>query len=306
MESIRLSVIIVNYNVTHEVDVCIASMYEHLKDIDLDIIVLDNNSPDRSIEKLIDKYPDINLQLNKENSGYSKANNMGAFLAKYDTLLILNPDTVIIQDFVSPITGFMAENDNAGVCGPMLLYRDHTFQSSNGLKLGIIYETAEAFMFINYYRKLIRWIQREKYRAKEPFKVNWMSGACFIVNKDIFLSVGGFNTQYFMNYEDIDICKRINERGYSNFYFPYLKCIHLDQTSQKRDYERFTLSRYSSRLIYAANNYSMPVRIAVRIIHILGLLLRLLTVNIFYNGIEKNQRRSGYRKALKLYCGLDK
>lgn len=305
MKKIQLSVIIVNYNVAVEIEESIRSIYGNLSKIDLDIIVIDNNSPDRSIEKLANKFPDIRLLLYKENYGYSKANNIGVSLSKYETILILNPDTVLIEDFVTPIVTYIDNSERTGVCGPMLLYKDRNFQSSNGLKLGIVYETAEALMFINYYRKLIRWIQRNKYNSNTPFKVNWMSGACFIVKKDIFLSVGGFNTEYFMNYEDIDICKRISDAGYYNYYFPFLKCIHLDQTSQKRDYEKFTLSRYSSRLMYAKNNYNTVTRFIVRIIHVSGLILRLFTVGYFYEGREKVQRQSGYKKALKLYLGFN-
>ena len=131
-----------------------------------------------------------------------------------------------------------------------------------------------------------------------------MSGACLLLKRDIYNEVNGFNIEYFLNYEDLDFCNKIRDKGYSNFYFPYLRCIHLDQTSQKRDYEAFVFSRYKSRIIYSNNHYSLTKRFLVRIIHIIGLLLRMIFVNITYSGKEKSQRRKGYGKSLMLYIGI--
>lgn len=306
MKSVSISVIIVNYNVTTEVDECLASLLKYGKDLDLEIIVIDNNSPDRSIENLKQKYPEINFQFMKENLGYSKANNLGVQLSRFDYILLLNPDTVLIEDFITPIIRFAENNNSTGACGPMLLYKDHRYQYSNGFRIGYFYEAAEAFMFINYYRKFLKWIYRKHYSEKIPFEVNWMSGACLLMKKEIFSKVGGFNTEYFMNYEDIDLCKRIDEIGYRNYYFPGLHCIHLDQTSQKRDYERFTFSRYTSRLIYAKNNYNIFKKNVIRLIHVLGLIFRLATVKLFYKNKEMQQRKKGYYRAFLLYLGFRK
>ena len=176
-----------------------------------------------------------------------------------------------------------------------------SFQNSTGRKLGYIYEAAEALMLINYYRKILNLLNRHKFKIQNSFQVYWMSGACLFIKKDVFIKAKGFNAEYFLNYEDIDLCNKINLMGYKNYYFPYLKCVHLDQTSQKRDFERFTLSRYESRLIYSRNNYSDFKAFLIRIIHILGLFLRLIFVKFVYKEDEKLQRFRGYKKSLKLY-----
>ncbi len=298
-----VSIIIVNYNVTNEVDGCIRSIYEYASKIEKEIIVVDNNSPDRSIELLKDKYPEVRFEFMKDNLGYSKGNNYAVKLSKYENILLLNPDTLMIEDFLSPMEQFVNENNNAGACGPMLLYKDLRFQFSNGYKLGIIYEAAEAFMFIGIYRKLLKKLNKKKYLSDKPFRVNWMSGSCLFMRKDVFNKAGGFNCDYFLNYEDIDLGNKLVSLGFINYYFPGHHCIHLDQTSQKRNYEKFTNSRYESRLIYSKNNYGFLKAILVRIIHILGLIFRLLFAPLFYHGREKTERKKGYYKSLKLYLG---
>jgi len=299
-----LSVIIVNYNVTHELDNCISSIFQNLSDLEFDIIVVDNNSSDREVEKLTRKYPSAKFHFLEENIGFSNANNYAVERTNAKHILILNPDTELVEDFVKPIICFVESHSNVGVCGPMLLYKDLKYQNSAGNRMGIIYEAAEALFFINLYRKLVKLLNRDKYKLNVPFIVNWMSGACMLMERRVFVQAGGFSSDFFLNYEDLDFCKRVEDLGYRNYYFPYLKCIHLDQTSQKRDYEIFVLSRYLSRLIYAKNHYDYGKRILIRIIHLLGILLRICFVNILYKGQERMQRRSGYLKSLKLYIGL--
>jgi GT2 family glycosyltransferase len=296
-----VSIIIVNYNVANEVRFCLKSIYKYFDKIDYEVIVVDNNSSDRTIETVGKEFPNVRFELLTENLGYSKANNYASQISKYDFLLFLNPDTVVIEDFLSPIIEFVNSNKNVGACGPMLLYKDMSFQNSTGRKLGYIYEAAEALMLINYYRKILNLLNRHKFKIQNSFQVYWMSGACLFIKKDVFIKAKGFNAEYFLNYEDIDLCNKINLMGYKNYYFPYLKCIHLDQTSQKRDFERFTLSRYESRLIYSRNNYSDFKAFLIRIIHILGLFLRLIFVKFVYKEDEKLQRFRGYKKSLKLY-----
>jgi len=155
-EPLELTIIIINYNVCNEVDNCLESIYKLLKNIDFEVIVVDNNSPNRDILALESKYPQVNFEFLNENLGFGKANNYGINISKGKYILFLNPDTVIVQDFVSPIVDFIKNNKSAGACGPMLVYEDLNFQNSFGNRMGLLYETAEAFMFISAYRKLFR------------------------------------------------------------------------------------------------------------------------------------------------------
>lgn len=301
-----ISIIIVNYNVTSELDNCINSILQYTKDIECEILVVDNNSQDRSVELLQQKYPEVKFFFLYNNIGFSRANNFAAEKSKAEYLLILNPDTIFIEDFINPIINYIETHSNTGACGPMLLYKDLSYQNSAGSRMGLFYETAEALFYINHYRKFKKFLNSKRYKRTHPFKVGWMSGACILLKRALYNEIGGFNSEYFLNYEDLDFCNRVENKGYVNLYFPHLKCIHLDQTSQKRDYEAFVYSRYVSRLIYDKYHYNFLKRFWVRLIHIIGIILRLIFVNFIYSNQEKIQRRRGYYKSLILYFGINK
>ncbi|MCX7877657.1 MAG: glycosyltransferase family 2 protein [Ignavibacteria bacterium] len=295
----KLSVIIVNYNVASEVDNCISSVYKILGSYEPEIIVVDNNSTIRDIERLQGKYSFVKFEFLTENHGFGKANNQGVNIAEGDYVLFLNPDTLLIEDFITPMVEFISNNNKAGACGPQLIYPDGDYQNSTGPRTGIFYETSEALMFISVLRKLY-WNFYLKNRG-DIIPVGWLSAACMLVKKEIFRATGGFDERYFLNYEDIDLCRRFENSGYKNYYFPKLRCVHTDHASLKKDYELMVYSRYESRKIFAEKHYVLPVRIYVNLIHVLGLILRLFTVYFFYSGDELKGRSRGYIKSLKLY-----
>jgi len=300
-EPLELTIIIINYNVCNEVDNCLESIYKLLKNIDFEVIVVDNNSPNRDILALESKYPQVNFEFLNENLGFGKANNYGINISKGKYILFLNPDTVIVQDFVSPIVDFIKNNKSAGACGPMLVYEDLNFQNSFGNRMGLLYETAEAFMFISAYRKLFRLLRKKDILAGNVIEVGWLSGACILIKTDLVKKVNGFDADYFLNYEDIDLCRKVEELGYNNYYFPAYKCIHLDHSSQNKNYENLVLTRYESRLVYSSKHYGIFSRSFVFCVHVIGILFRILTISFFFKGSEKSQRRRGYIQALKLY-----
>lgn len=301
--SSNLSVIIVNYNSAADLQVCLRSMYKYLNPIVPEVIVVDNNSPERDIEDLPALFPSVKFFLLKENLGFSKANNFAFNHAQFDNILFLNPDTIFFEDCVSDLINFIDSMPDAGACGVQLLNADKSFQFSFGKKLGFIYEAAEALMLIGLYRKIYYNSISKNFAKKGPFKVEWLSGAFLLLRKRTFETVGGFSDEFFLNYEDIDLCSMISKKGFTNYYFPRNKIIHLDSKSQKKNYERFVLNRYKSRLIFSRKHYSFLKRFFVRVIHILGLILRILTMDLFYKGKEKYQRKSGYKKSFLLYFG---
>lgn len=294
-----IDIIIVNYNVQDHVSKCVDSI--KLKSTGSFINIIDNNSPNRNIENIFQKYPEVKFQQLSSNLGFAKANNIGAKLADSEYLCFLNPDTIVTEDFITPILNFISKEAQAGVCAPMLVYEDGSYQSSSGFKMGIWYDFLEASYLIGFVRRLnrLKYLKHEK--SLLPVEVGWVSGACMIVKSSVFEYVGGFTEDYFLNYEDIDLCRKIEDAGFINYYFPSYKCIHLDHKSFDKNYELLVLSRYQSRLIYARLHYNFLQRIVSRLLHISGIMIRLFAVNIFYSGNERKSRLSGYFKAFILY-----
>jgi len=296
-----INLIFVNYNSTDQIDVCLRSVMRTSAADLYEIIVVDNNSSDNDFRNLTLYSQNVIVYKLNTNLGFAKANNIGAKLADSEYLCFLNPDTIVTEDFMTPIISFINKNPQAGVCAPMLVYEDGSYQSSSGFKMGVWYDFLEASYLIGIVRKL----NSQKYFKSEktllPVKVGWVSGACMILKRSVFEQVSGFSEDYFLNYEDIDLCRKIEDAGYNNFYFPSYKCTHLDHKSFDKNYELLVLSRYQSRLIYARLHYNFLQRIVSRFLHINGIIIRLFAVNIFYAGSERRSRLSGYFKALFLY-----
>lgn len=294
-----IDIIIVNYNVQDQVIKCVDSIKR--KTTSFFISIIDNNSANCDAESLFLNYPEVKFQQFSANLGFAKANNIGAKLTDSEYLCFLNPDTIVTEDFFTPIVDFIDQNSNAGVCAPMLLYEDGSYQSSTGFKMGLWYDFLEASYLIGFVRRLnrLKYLKHEK--SLLSVEVGWVSGACMIVKRSVFEYVGGFTEDYFLNYEDIDLCRKIEDAGFINYYFPSYKCIHLDHKSFDKNYELLVISRYESRLKYSELHYNLLQRMLSRFVHILGIIIRLFAVNIFYSGNERKSRLSGYFKAFILY-----
>jgi GT2 family glycosyltransferase len=300
MSNIKTTIIIVNYNVTEEIRDSLNSIFTFIKH-EFEVIVVDNNSPDRNIESLKYLFPDVKFHFLRENLGFAKANNYAVNYSVGEYLVFLNPDTILIEDFITPIKSYMEKHPIAGVCGPVLLNKDKSFQNSTGIELGYIYEIAEAFMLIGVLRKIYNIWFRNKVNQHVPFEIKWLSGACMVVPKKVFCESGEFNSEFFLNYEDIDFCQRVRESGFKIISFPDLRCIHLDQKSQTKDLTKYIINRYQGRLVYSNYHYKYFKRIVIRLLHIAGIIIRILVTGVYYSGIESSDRAEGYKKSLELY-----
>jgi GT2 family glycosyltransferase len=272
---------------------------------DFKIVIVDNSHSLSNVD-FATTFSNLKILTPEANLGFAKANNLAARQADSEYLCFLNPDTIVNEDFLTPIIEFISSNPDAGACAPMLVYEDGSYQSSAGDSMGLWYEFLEATMLIGLFRKQLRKRIESSLDASKPLDVGWVSGACMFIKQSVFESVGGFTEEYFLNYEDIDLCKKLESAGYRNYIFPGLKCTHLDHKSFDSNYELLVYSRYQSRLIYARLHYDIFTRWLVRSLHLAGLIVRLFLVNIQFHGSEKKSRRSGYWKSFLLYMGLIK
>ncbi len=292
-----LSIIIVNYNVYDLLINCLNSLQKYI-DCDHEIFVVDNNSAIRNIEKINTEFPYVKFIQSKSNIGFGAANNLGANFAIGKYLLLLNPDTIITESIFSRLIEYLEKNTDTSICAPKLLYQNGAYQVSSGFFSGLMLEIFEALFLIN----IARYFEKIKLtKSKQPVIVKWVSAACLIINKDIFNELNGFNDKYFLNYEDIDLCKRVTNMNYKIAYFGNLSSIHLDHKSFAENYDKLILSRYSSRLVFAKEHYNIVVRLISKIIQIVGIILRILFVNLIFNKNEGMSRKNGYIKSLKLY-----
>ncbi len=298
------TIIIVNYYTAADISKCLLSLKELDIEWKYEIIIVDNHSDYSDLINRLDTYPECDIISMESNKGYAFACNIAAQNAVSNYLLFLNPDTLFVEDCISPIIEYMNKNTFAGACAPMLLNPDMSYQSSSGPQMGIILESLEAFFMIRLYRKLWLIISKRRLMKKKPLEAGWVSGAFLLIRKDVFKQMGGFDEDFFLNYEDIELCSRLKNSGYSNLYFPALKCVHKGAVIQSKNMKSFVVNRYKSRLVFAGKHYGAVKKTVIRIIHVSGLLMRIVLLFFVLFNREVRLRFSGYLESLELYLGI--
>ncbi|AWH85324.1 glycosyl transferase family 2 [Flavobacterium album] len=242
----QLSVIILNYNVRYFLELCIISVQKALESIDGEIIVVDNNSPDDSCAMVKARFPGITLIENKENSGFPKGNNIGVGIAKGKYICILNPDTVVAEDTFAKALAFAESKNNTGIVGVKFIDGTGNFlpESKRGLPTPWVALTKMSGL----YKLFPKWSLFNKYYSQhlgenETGETDILPGAFMLIERQVYLDAGGFDEDYFMYGEDIDLSYTLQKMGLHNYYFSGTAIIHYKGESTVRDaayMERFT------------------------------------------------------------------
>jgi len=234
----KLSVIIVNYNVKYFLEVCLHSVLRAAHGIDAEVIVVDNNSADASCNLVREKFPSVLLIENKDNKGFSKANNQGVAIARGEYILFLNPDTVMPEDFFTKMLPYMDAHPEAGAIGPRLI--DGKGQFAPDAKKSFPSLSVALFKTIGINKLFSNSPYFNKYYAvhvgeRETAPVDVLSGCCMLVRRKAMDDAGGpFDEDYFMYCEDVDLSYRIEKAGYKNIYFPEADLIHYKGESTRK------------------------------------------------------------------------
>ncbi len=241
-----LAIIIVSYNTKDLLDQCINSIYKHTRDIDFEIIIVDNNSSDGTKEMINKKYPNIYLIENKENIGYGNANNQGMKKADAKYLCLLNSDTYIHSNVFKKMYDFMQENKQVDVLGPKLLHQNAHAQRS----VGKDYTLPIVFIMLFGGDKILRTA------PKRTKKVDWIMGACFMLKSKVFENTKGFDPDFFMYVEEVEWCKRIRQSGFNIFHNPNFSLYHLERGSSGGKKTNAIVGIYKGIMLYYKKHYS--------------------------------------------------
>jgi GT2 family glycosyltransferase len=234
----QLSVVILNYNVRYFLELCVLSVQSALKDIESEIIVVDNNSSDGSCAMMQQRFPDIKLIQNNDNLGFPKGNNLGVAQAKGKYICILNPDTVVAEDTFTKVLAFAERQMNLGVIGVKLIDGAGNFlpESKRGVptafvaftKMMGLYKIRPKFeLFGRYYAQHVQ--------ENQTAKVDILVGAFMFMERELYLELAGFDENCFMYSDDIDLSYRALLKGKSNYYFHETTVIHYKGESTIRD-----------------------------------------------------------------------
>jgi N-acetylglucosaminyl-diphospho-decaprenol L-rhamnosyltransferase len=237
----RLTVIIVSYNVRYFLEQCLCSVRKAVQAIgenEAEIIVVDNDSKDGTVNYLRDKFPSAIFISNKQNVGFAKANNQALRQAKGKYVLFLNPDTILPEDIFSKTIAFLDANPKAGALGVRMIDGSGQFlkESKRGLPTawasfckmtGLTTKFPQSKLFAKYY------VGHLAENKTQPVDV--LSGAFMLARKHVLDELRGFDEQFFMYAEDIDLSYRILQLGYQNYYFADAGIIHFKGESTKKD-----------------------------------------------------------------------
>lgn len=226
----QLSVVILNYNVRYFLEQCVLSVQKAIQNLDAEIIVIDNNSPDDSVAMMTQRFPDVKLIANTENLGFPKGNNIGVARAKGDYICILNPDTVVAEDTFEKVLSFAQTKPDLGIVGVKLI--DGTGKFLPESKRGI--PTPRTAL-----GKITGFSKGKYYAAhlgeNETGKVEILVGAFMVMKRELYHQVGGFDENCFMYSDDIDLSYTVLKSGKSNYYFGDTSVIHYKGESTVKD-----------------------------------------------------------------------
>ena len=283
----KLSIIIVNYNVKYFLEQCLHSAFKGGKNIDFEIFVVDNNSVDGSVEMVQQKFPAVNIIANTDNKGFSKANNQAIRESQGEYILLLNPDTVVEEDTFIKTISFMDAHPEAGGLGVKMIDGSGKFlpESKRGLptydvafyKLsGLSALFPKSKTFGKYHLGFL-----DENKTNE---VDILAGACMLLRKSVLDKCGLLDEDFFMYGEDIDLSYRIIKSGYKNYYFPETRIIHYKGESTKRSSVNYVFVFYNAMIIFARKHFSKSnasifsffIRIAIYLRALTALLGRFL------------------------------
>jgi len=316
VNSIDLTISIISYNTRDLLKECLNSIGQNSQGIDYEIIVVDNNSSDGSIDMVRAEFPEVRLIINKENVGFARANNQAIKRGKGRYVLLLNSDTVIVSDALRKMVNFMQNNPQAGVVGCRKLNPDLTVQPSVGT-LPSLWKTCLSFFGVKWLltspkkRKLVAeflgpflgrsiYSYLDWYRGdnKKVRSVDFVTGACFLIRREAINQIGLLDENFFMYLEDADWCLRVKQAGWKIYVYEGAQVIHRVGETFRQGGAITSPERCRSRYYYFQKHHGGKSVLFLKAITTSALLLRGIGLLFLYL-LESKKERDLINKGLK-------
>ncbi len=255
-----VSVVIVSFNVRGFLESLINSLRRSLEGIDSEIIVVDNSSDDDTVEFLKKNFKDVKLIDNHLNIGFGKANNQGVKASSGQYLLLINPDAVVGENTIKEMLAFSNENPDAGATSCKVLNADGTLQKTcrRGFPTPWVAFTKISGLSALFPRtRLFGRYNLTYLNPEEDHEVDAIGGSFMFIPRHVFDEVGGFDEDYFMYGEDIDLCYKIKRAGYKVYYTPRTTAIHFKGESTRRSNINQTYEFYRAMSVFVEKRYGM-------------------------------------------------
>jgi GT2 family glycosyltransferase len=313
---IDLSIIIVNYKTIDFLIPCLSSIYKKNLDLNIEIIVIDNNSKDNSVARIKELFPLVIIMENESNLGFATASNQGLRLMKGNYALLLNPDTEVMNDTLARMLEFMKDNPRVGILCCKNVDIQGNFERTVHPTPSLIHEFSYFFYILKLdrilpSRMILRYYDDVAKSSLDPFPVGWVCGACLMINKETIKEIGLLDENLFMFFEDVDWCMRANKKGWKVMYHPHVSILHHEAGSSKTDInlisQRLEYS-YKSKLYFARKHFGKKGPMVVKLASFLDLTGRIiftaLNLRPRITQQEKEMKIRGYMLALKTVLGI--
>lgn len=272
----ELSVVIVNRNGREFLPGCLESLRDCGRGRDWETIVVDNASEDGSPDIVAKRFPEVRLLPAGGNLGFGRANNLALMKTRAPWVLFLNPDTKVFEGAIDSLLAVLRNRPEAGACGPRLIQGDGTYQVSFGGQVGFFREVWQKWVLNPYYQKRLG-------RARRTRAVGWASGACLLARREAVDQAGRFDEEFFLYFEDIDLCRRMALRGWRTLFVPEARVSHEGGAATRQ----FAPSRYEyrrSQLLYYEKHNGPVARLLLR---------TYLGLNFFFLGLRLSRTGEG-------------
>jgi GT2 family glycosyltransferase len=292
MEVIDLSIVIINWNVRDLLRRCLESIFASRLP-GLEVIVVDNASSDGSLEMLRTEFSHVTLIANSENRGFPAGNNQGLAAARGRFVMALNPDTEIVGDALRRVVVYLEAHPEVGALGPQLLNPDGSVQSSRRRFPTFVTALFESTWLQGIApRGVLRRYTMDDVPDDTVHEVDWVTGACIGVRREVLETVGVFDEDFFMYSEELDWCRRIQAAGWKIVYLPEAKVIHHAGKSSEQAVAARHIHFQASKVRYFRKYHGRLAAGALR--------AALLAMYVWQIGLESIKALLGHKRDLRL------
>lgn len=292
-----LVISIINTNNKDFLKRCLESIYKQINGIDCDIFVIDNASIDGSVDMVRGHFPKVKLILNSKREGFSVNHNKVLKTTKADFKMILNEDTALGEDLLKRLLDFAKKHKDAGAIGPRMFFGDGNFQHSAFYLPNLKNELCK-MLSVRIFSDKARGIFDEE-KCKTIFTPEWLNGACILFNSKAVSDAGYLDEDFFIFYEDADICKRLSDAGWKIYYYPYAEVVHYYGRSRNdKISQELTAIHYRSRLHYFLKHKGIIQFLILKLLILVINLLKLLKWSLLFIFLGKTIHSQEIKKKL--------
>lgn len=274
----KVSICIVSWNTRDLLDACAASIAKHTT-VPHEVIVVDNASADGTVEMLRERHPHVRVIASDRNLGFVLGNNVAAREARGEHVMLLNPDTVLVTDVLRGLVAVLESDPKIGIVGPKLLNADGSVQPTCAARLPTPWNEFTSLLFLHRIApRLFPDRELSSWDHMDDRDVESISGACMLLRKSLWDSLGGFDEAVFMYAEDLDICRRVGASGLRLRYVAGESVYHYEGASSSQRKESFfsLLAQMSSNAWYFRKHFGAGTAFAYRFAIFAGSSLRLV------------------------------